>query len=406
MIRIGIVPSHPFRHSLGTDVRLVNLVSSLSKFDIEIHFITPFKSNLLPKRENVHVHAPHELLSNPWLNEIIYRTTRKLFNRHFWSRNFVCREFTLNKMVDSFAGKIFKLIRHLDLDIMLGELEIASMACIKLRKSLEIPVVADIHGTWSEETIAANIIEESSPQADTMRRFERKILQEANAVIAVSEDAKTFFNESYSVSTDKITVIPCGANPRASEAKKVKHPSRIVSSGMITHREHSDLFVRSMPIVLGKYPSARFYLTKKGDKLGEIMKLAASMGVCPELFYYPALSDAYFDFIQNCHIGVLTSSHDTPRKIAYPAKLFDYMSIGLPVVANDVGTWTRIVSDNKVGIVTEDSPSDFASALLDLLENPDDMYEYGQRGIELVKTRYNHDILAETLYELLERMTR
>jgi glycosyltransferase involved in cell wall biosynthesis len=406
MIKIGIVPSHPFGHSLGTDVRLVNLVSSLSKLDTEIHFITPFRSDLLPKSENVYVHAPAGLLSNPWLNERVYRTTRTLFSRPFWSRNFVCREFVLNKMVNSFAGKIFKPAQNLDLDIILGELEIASMACIKLRESLGIPVIADIHGTWSEETIAAKIIEESSPQANTMRRFERKILQGADAVIAVSEDAKIFFDESYDVSPDKVTVIPCGAIPRVCEAKMVKHPSRIVSSGMITHREHADLFVRSMPLVLSKYPSARFYITKKGDKLGEIMKLADSMGVHPELFYYPALSDAYFSFIQDCHIGVLTSSHDTPRKIAYPAKLFDYMSIGLPVVANDVGTWTRIITDHKVGIVTEDSPRDFASALLHLLENPDDMYECGQRGIELVKTRFNHDTLAKTLYALLEKMTQ
>jgi len=149
MMKVGIVPSHPFHHSLGTDVRLVNLVSSLSKLDTEIHFITPFRSDVLPKNENVYVHAPTEPWSSPRFNERVYRTTRTLFNRPFWSRNLVCNSFMLNRMVENFAAKIRKLVQNLDLDVILGELEIAAMACIKLRESLKTPIIADIHGTWS-----------------------------------------------------------------------------------------------------------------------------------------------------------------------------------------------------------------------------------------------------------------
>ena len=404
MIKIGIVPSQPFHHSLGTDVRLISLIRSLSKLDVEIHFITPFNCDILPKNENVYVHTPTELLSSPRLTERVYRITRALFNRPFWSRNLVCNELVLNKMVDSFATKIRKLTKNLDIDIILGELEIASMACIKLRESSGVPVVADIHGTWSEEIIAADIIHEDSRQADIMRKFEGKILQSADAVIVVSEEAKKFFKEFYDVPESKTTVVPCGAFPRVSKAKKVENPSNIVFSGMITHREHVDLLIKSMPTVLNEHPSARFYITKKGDKFREIMKLAAKMCLNPELFYYPALSESYFSFLKTCHIGVLTSSYDTSRRIAYPAKLFDYMSVGLPVVANDVGTWTRIINENNVGIVTEDSPSEFARALLEFLKNPDLIYECGQRGLDLIRTRFNYDISARILYDLFRRM--
>jgi glycosyltransferase involved in cell wall biosynthesis len=403
MIKIGIVPSHPFHHSLGTDVRLINLVSSLSKLDTEIHFITPFRADALPRGGKIHVHAQTGLSSNSRFNERIYRTTKMLFNRPFWSRNLVCNSFMLDRMAENIATKIHKLVQNLHLDVVLGELEIAAMACIKLRESLKAPIIADIHGTWAEETIASGIVRENSRQANALRKFESEIFHGSDAVIAVSEEARKFFKEFYNVPEDKTTVVPGGAIPRISKAKKVGTPTKVVFSGMITYRENVELLIRSMPLILKEYPSAKFYLTRKGDKAREIMNLAAQMHLTPEFFYYPSQED-FFNFLKDTHIGVLTSTSDIPRKIAYPAKLFDYMSVGLPIVSNDVGGWVRIIKENRLGIVTGNTPEEFAEAILKLLKDPDLIYGCGQRGLELIKTRFNYDISAKILYNLCETL--
>jgi glycosyltransferase involved in cell wall biosynthesis len=277
------------------------------------------------------------------------------------------------------------------------------MACIKVRDALKAPIIADIHGTWSEETIATGIIQENSRQAKALRKFESEIFHGSDAVLAVSEEAKKFFKEFYNVPEDKTTVVPGGAIPRVNRAKKVDNPTKVVFSGMITYRENVELLIRSMPIILNEYPSAKFYLTRKGDKAQEIMKLAAKMHLTPEFYYYPSQDD-FFNFLKDTHIGVLTSTSDTPRKIAYPAKLFDYMSVGLPIVSNDVGGWVRIIKENKLGIVTGNTPEEFAEAILKLLKNPDQIYECGQRGLELIKTRFNYDASAKILYDLCESL--
>jgi glycosyltransferase involved in cell wall biosynthesis len=158
-----------------------------------------------------------------------------------------------------------------------------------------------------------------------------------------------------------------------------------------------------MPIILNEYPSAKFHLTKKGDKAQEVMKLASKMHLTPEFYYYPSQDD-FFNFLKETHIGVLTSTSDTPRKIAYPAKLFDYMSVGLPIVSNDVGGWVRIIRENKLGIVTGNTPEEFAEAILKLLKNPNLIYGCGQRGLELIKTHFNYDASAKILYDLCETL--
>ena len=42
--------------------------------------------------------------------------------------------------------------------------------------------------------------------------------------------------------------------------------------------------------------------------------------------------------------------------------------------------------------------------VLEHLKNPDLAYEYGQRGVDLIKTRFNYNVSAKILYDLLERM--
>jgi len=70
----------------------------------------------------------------------------------------------------------------------------------------------------------------------------------------------------------------------------------------------------------------------------------------------------------------------------------------LPVVTNNVGTWSNIVREEKVGIVTEDSPTDFASGVLELVQNRDLAEEYGLRALELVISKFNWDNSASVLF--------
>jgi glycosyltransferase involved in cell wall biosynthesis len=67
--------------------------------------------------------------------------------------------------------------------------------------------------------------------------------------------------------------------------------------------------------------------------------------------------------------------------MAYPQKLYDYLSVGLPIVANEIGAWTKIIKENRVGIVTDNNPKAFAHGILEFLQNPELIHECGQRGI-------------------------
>jgi len=73
--------------------------------------------------------------------------------------------------------------------------------------------------------------------------------------------------------------------------------------------------------------------------------------------------------------------------------------VGLPVVANDVGGWTDILKKHKVGLVTENNPSDFSKGIIEFLDSPDKMADYGKRGINLIKKIYNWDVSAKIMFD-------
>jgi glycosyltransferase involved in cell wall biosynthesis len=87
--------------------------------------------------------------------------------------------------------------------------------------------------------------------------------------------------------------------------------------------------------------------------------------------------------------------------MSYPAKLFDYLSVGLPVVANDVGTWTNLIKNSKVGIVTESTPQGFARGISRLLDDPELRNVCGQNALKFIKLRSRSIEKLVKLYESL-----
>ena len=61
--------------------------------------------------------------------------------------------------------------------------------------------------------------------------------------------------------------------------KKKEYPPKIINSGLVVHRSNFKLFLESLPYVLEKYPETQIFVTKKGEKLKYIMKLARKLNL-------------------------------------------------------------------------------------------------------------------------------
>ena len=112
------------------------------------------------------------------------------------------------------------------------------------------------------------------------------------------------------------------------------------------------------------------------------------------------------DIIAHCDLGLLPF-HSCPHIDASLAnKLFEYMSLGLPVVASDVPPHRTVIDDARNGVVFPPGDADaLALRIAQLADAPEERASQAAAGLAAATDRYNWDCDAERLLGVVDAMT-
>lgn len=99
--------------------------------------------------------------------------------------------------------------------------------------------------------------------------------------------------------------------------------------------------------------------------------------------------------------GLVTYLPEPNHIDALPNKLFEYMSLGVPLIASDFPKWREIVEDADCGIlVNPNSPKEISDAMRWMLSNQEEAFRMGLRGRETVTRKYNWVTEEKTLFDI------
>jgi glycosyltransferase involved in cell wall biosynthesis len=91
---------------------------------------------------------------------------------------------------------------------------------------------------------------------------------------------------------------------------------------------------------------------------------------------------------------------------AYPTKMFEYMTAGLPVVASDFPVYREILDDGRCGILVPPAdPVALARAIEWIFAEPEEAQAMGQRGRRRAETLYTWKTEREKLLSLYRRLS-
>jgi glycosyltransferase involved in cell wall biosynthesis len=290
---------------------------------------------------------------------------------------------------------------------------VIAKAAMQANQKFKLPVILDFHENRPEIMKAYKHV--NSFPGHWLINLKRwgesyyNLAKEAEKVIVVTESAKHDILSHIPKAAKDIGVVPntskleeflsFGYIPEIT--LKMKGHFNLVYMGDTSMRRGTDTAIQAVALLKEKIPNIRLWLVGRSSFDQELKNMTFSLGlndyVSFEGWQDMKLFPSYFSNSQVC-ISPLKRNlhHDT----TFANKLFQYMSVGAPLVVSDCTAQAELVLKENCGLVHRaDDPTDMANKIYELYQNPEASKLMGLNGKKSVEQVWNWNL---TVYPLLE----
>lgn len=272
----------------------------------------------------------------------------------------------------------------------------AGIAARKVAKQRgqETPFVAQVHATEYDR---------SSENGDpAIVAIERRGLNLADRVIAVSHYTKEIIHKYYEVPRNRISVVHNGISPQATPEYDLhalkKHFKIVLFMGRVTMQKGPDYFLKVAKKVTDQDPTVKFVLVGSGDKEKQCIEEAARMGLTGKILFSSFLRGKDVDrAYQLANLFVMPSVSEPFGIVALEA-----IKNGTPVIVSRQSGVKEVLPDvTHVDFWDIDAMSE---AVLHSLHNPAESYGKANKArAELVNLSWQNS--AHRLQGVYQNLT-
>jgi glycosyltransferase involved in cell wall biosynthesis len=118
----------------------------------------------------------------------------------------------------------------------------------------------------------------------------------------------------------------------------------------------------------------------------------------------PIAYDKINCYLSACDVCWLPLRDSGANRGRYPLKINDYMAVGKPVVATDVGDVADLIRRGKFGLLAPDRPDEVARQVVALLRNPAQREIMGRRARRLAESELTWDEIGGRLERFYQQI--
>ncbi|NDK56010.1 glycosyltransferase family 4 protein [Pontibacter fetidus] len=207
---------------------------------------------------------------------------------------------------------------------------------LKLKQKYKLPWVADLRDPWTNIHYYDQLLH--TPIAKRLdEKYERQVLEQADAIIVTSEDTKRLFlNKPANIHEDKIHVIPNGYDEDdfVFQSNPPEDTFLITYTGTITEQYNIDVFLKVIANLLSTHSEINYklrFVGKVSEGVKQRITKAGLEGITEYISYVPH-QEAIKHMMESTMLLLSIAEVDSVYANV-PGKLFEYLASNKPIVA-------------------------------------------------------------------------
>jgi phosphoheptose isomerase/glycosyltransferase involved in cell wall biosynthesis len=319
--------------------------------------------------------------------------------------------------MEEFSCNILKFIQEAGqrYDIVHANFWMSGLAAVYLKRKLDLPFTITFHALGK---VRRAFLGENDTWGDERLELEQRVMEAADAIIATCPQERNDLLNLYTVSPNKIRLVPCGFNNlefwpiRKEKARSVidfpQGEFILLNVGRLVERKGIDNIIHAIAY-LSEHHGIRVKLAIVGGEtdtpaaedtpeIGRLMNLAIALGVKDQVLF----AGRRDRFALKCYYSAADVFVTTPWYEPFGITPLESMACGTPVIGSRVGGIQYTVSHQVTGLLVEpNNPEELADAILTLYRNPQLLKKYAEQASVQVG-RFQWDKLAAAVLLVYE----
>lgn len=400
-LNICVLPSTPFDPDMPAGPAVTEIYGKyLPSFGHKVIWITPSMEN----GKEIH----EVFFKEVKIYETPYRNQSSLIAKILNKLQFLVKEYRL-------INKILKQERFDIIQVRNSALE--ALLVLHIKKRHDIPFVF-------QYTMPRELYKFFHPGKNCLYYFgkfesyiKKYILRKADFMFPISKWMEKELIGG-GIQKSKMMALPMGVNPELFSLKKDGTKIRkmyelddsqiILYIGAMVKPRQLNILIYAFSKVRDRQENVKLLMVGEGDDKTNLEELASFLGIQNDIIFTGQVP--YFDmpyFIAAADVSLCPVPPLSIYKVSSPTKLFEYMAMGKPIVANEeIPEQKEVIEESGGGILVKFDGESFASGIIELLDNPNKAKEMGRKGHEWVVKNRSYENMAREVekkyYELLE----